>query len=758
MKPVFKIAKPIWGKGKVNELNSSLFFRTRINNQDEIRIRITANNFYRIYVDGKFYAYGPSRDAHNYYRVDEYCLSFKKDKEHILVIEVSGYNCNSFYSLNTEPFLQCEIENKRYKVIKSTGRDFEIFNNETRIRKVTRFSYQRAFSESYNIDDRFKKFLNDQDSSYERLEVQILDEKRLEKRIVSYPKYVKKRFSQIEKGRSHIDESKKIYEDRYQFLDFLKIFPKEEWEIDSNKTASQLSFELADNDFPLLKENDFATYSNKRSLTGFIQVKVEVKEDALLYILFDEVNIPSKDNPKLVGISFCRNTTHNCLTYSLRKGSYDLLSFEPYTLMYARLVVLSGKCEIKDFSVLTYENPDAQIRFEFADSKINSVLDAAKNTFAQNALDLLTDCPSRERAGWLCDSFFSGQAEPLITGYNKVEEAFLDNYFKCSKDNLPKGMIPMCYPADFPSKEFIPNWSLWYILELFNYQKRNGKSPLIEKSKDNIRGILKYFSAFENELGLLENLEGWVFVEWSKANDPEFIKGINFPSNMLYADSLMKAGSLLNNKELIEKGKRLKTTIRELSFKDGFFVDNAIRDLNNRIVPTSNITETCQYYALFFDVIRKEDDPVFFEKMVNNFGEYRDDKTVYPNVFKSNVLTGIMMRLSLLNRYGYDELVFKETIEYFYKMSSLTGTLWEHDSVFASLNHCFTSYIINVFVDANFGLKWIDSKNRIIHMHKKKTILDGKVLLPIEGKKMILSAKEGVLSVKKPIDYKMAWD
>ncbi len=758
MKSFFKIAKPIWGKGKVDELNSSLFFSTKIDNSKIVFLTITANNFYRIYLDGKFYGYGPSRDAHNYYRVDEYQISFRKEKDHVLVIEVSGYNCNSFYSLNTEPFLQCEVKNERKEVLKATGRDFDVFVNETRIRKVTRFSYQRAFSESYKIDERLEKFLKGKDEPYQKLDVLTLGDKQLEKRIVNYPEYTREKFSLLEKGISNIDEKKKIYEDRYQFLDFLKIFPKESWEIDSNKIASQLSFKLAENNFPHLKENDFATFGYKRSLTGFIHIKLNVTKSSLIYILFDEVNIPDKNNPKLIGISFCRNTTHNCITYSLEKGEYDLLTFEPYTLMYARLVLLSGECVIEGFDILTYENPNAKISFSFANPKINSILEAAKNTFAQNALDLLTDCPSRERAGWLCDSFFSGQAEPLITGYNKVEEAFLDNYSKCSKENIPEGVIPMCYPADFPSKEFIPNWSLWYILELYNYWQRNGDSSLIESSKENIRGILNYFEKLENEIGLLENLKGWVFVEWSKANDPEFIKGINFPSNMLYSDALIKAGLILNKNALIQKGKKLKLTIRELSFHDGFFVDNAIRDQNNQIILTKNTTETCQYYALFFDITQKEENIRFFEKMVNSFGEYRDEKKVYPNVYKSNVLMGIMMRLSLLNRYGYDNLVFQETIEYFYKMSSLTGTLWEHDSVFASLNHCFTSYIINIFLDASFGLKWIDNKNKIVHMHKKDLLIEGRVILPIEDKRLIISAKNNKLSVRKPRDYKLEFD
>lgn len=82
-------------------------------------------------------------------------------------------------------------------------------------------------------------------------------------------------------------------------------------------------------------------------------------------------------------------------------------------------------------------------------------------TLAQNAVDLLTDCPSRERAGWLSDAWFSSVAERLFTGGNQAEKAFLDNYAKSHKDGLPEGMVAMCYPSDFLEGTYIPNWSLW---------------------------------------------------------------------------------------------------------------------------------------------------------------------------------------------------------------------------------------------------------------------------------------------------------
>lgn len=754
-------AKPIWAKGKVDELNSSLFFKTIIKEESAVKIRIAANNFYKLFINGEFYAYGPSRDAHNYYRIDEYFINnLDQKKKYIIVIEVSGSNCNSFYAINEKPFLKCEIVNiNESKVLKKTGTNFKIFNNDTRIRKVTRFSYQRAFSESYKIDKRYIKFLKTINGVFSKEKVFREKEKIYDERIVNYPSLDFVKFNKVEEGTFFLDKNLEIYEDRYQTLGFLKIFPIDEWEINSNKVASQMSFKIDKLDNKILKANKFITFSNKESLTGFIKLKINVKKDCVIYLLFDEINRNYKNKKELIDISFFRNTTHNCVTYELKEGNYILSTFEPYTLKYLRIACLCGEVKVEQTGVIKYENNDTKnFHYKFDNKKINKIIKAAINTFNHNAVDLLTDCPSRERAGWLCDSYFSGQAEALLTGKNLVEKAFLDNYSKCSKENLPDGMIPMCYPADFPSKEFIPNWSLWYILEIYNYYLRTKDETILKNSINNILGIFDYFQSFENELGLLENLKGWIFVEWSKANDEEFIKGINWPTNILYSESLIKAGELLKNDNLICRGKNIKKLVKEMAFNGEFFVDNSIRNEKNEIVRTENTSETCQYYAIFFDIIN-ENNSTFVNKMIYYFGEYRDDKKVFPKVYKSNVLMGIMLRLMILNKYRLTNKVFKESVEYFYKMANLTGTLWEHDNVFASLNHCFTSYIVNIILNANFGLDWIDNQNKIVYLYKKAALHDGVVIVPCnnnESIKFIVSNKR--LDFELPNNYRILWE
>lgn len=196
--------------------------------------------------------------------------------------------------------------------------------------------------------------------------------------------------------------------------------------------------------------------------------------------------------------------------------------------------------------MIVYENPDtAAYKYDFGDPDLNRIFRAAINTFAQNAVDVLTDCPSRERAGWLCDSYFSARTEALLTGDNLVEKSFLENYALCHQAPcLPEGMIPMCYPADHFDGIYIPNWSMWYILELRNYFNRTGDKRMREISKEKVLGLVEFFKKYENDYGLLENLESCVYVECSKCNDPEYTAGVNYPTNMLWASALEAAAEL----------------------------------------------------------------------------------------------------------------------------------------------------------------------------------------------------------------------
>lgn len=754
---MFKLAKPIYLKNHLKELNSNVFFTLKFKKREGICGFFSSNNEFRMFLNGKFIAYGPARAAHNYYRIEKIEFNNLKE-ENYLVIEVNGSNANTYYTLNLEPFFTGELVDKNNEVIAYTGKDFKGYNNIFRYRKVLRYSFQRGFSEAYHYDENYNNFLKGKFNLLNEDELIILDKKEFLEKHVKDVNFVNSRFKLVESGYFLFNESKPLYDDRYMHLTGLKIFDLNELDVNPNKFICKLDYFKDKKLDREIKTKKYYTYSFKESLTGFINLKIKVNKPAKVYIIFEEINLNLNDFDN-IEINPFRNTTNNVIYLNLEKGNYDFISFEPYSAKYIRVIIEEGEVTFLNVSMIEYANSDIKnFKYSFFNKKIQKIVDSALNTFRQNSVDLFSDCPSRERAGWLCDSYFTGKAETLISGTNLVEDNFLENYALFNSVNIPQGLVPMCYPADFFDGNYIPNWCLWYILEVCDYLKRSNNQKIVNQSKENIKNIINYFKKYENEIGLLENLEGWIFVEWSKANDDEFIKGINFPSNMIYSEALCKAGILLNDPNLIQKGNKLKRIIRKYSFNGDFFVDNAIRNEKNQILLTSNITETCQYYAFFFNVVNRKNYSNLFKILKNKFGPFRDDKVLYPNVYKSNAFPGDILRLFILNKYGYKNEVKKEVVQYFYNMTKLTGTLWEHDSYHASLNHGFTSVVINIIISAYFGLEEINNQTKTLYFNKKHLSDFAKVELPLINGKLILENNKDGLIIDNQSDYQIIYN
>ncbi len=685
----FERAKPVWAKGG-GEKNLTCLFSVRIC-RGTYRLKITACNFYRIFRNGVFFAYGPARAAHGYARVDEYEMCAQADEN--IVVEVAGYRCNSFYALNEQPFLQAELlKEGRVVLCTAPGGDFSCSFLKERLQKVARFSYQRPFSESYAFSG------NPEDACCvtDTVPTEEIPARKLLPRRVGYPRYDEAEAVPDEWGEFEISEAHGRFTNRFLTKSELGIFPLEQLETFPSDNLEGVTYRLKERTDGWLRGGEYAVYAFDYPETGFLKIEATVGGDCHFLVLFDEVDFrdrPSGKEPK--NICFYRNDTYNIIEYRAKAGAFKHVCFEPYTMRYAKIVVLSGKLNVGRASLYRYENPDCvNFAWEKGDAAIDRIVEAAVRTFRHNAVDLLTDCPSRERAGWLCDSWFSARAEKLFTGENKTEYNFLENIALSPElPFVPSGMVPMCYPADFSEQGmFIPNWAMWYVLELYDRSLRTKCDELLLMSKRKAYAVLNYFEKFENADGLLEDLDGWIFVEWSKANDPEFVCGVNYPSNMMYYAALRAAGKLFGDGALLKKAEKVRAAIRAQSFDGTFYEDNSVRE-NGALRLKGHISETCQYYAFFTGVATYEEDGELWNILVENFGAFRNAEEVFPNVYPSNAFIGDYLRMILLSGRGLKARMREEAVACFEKMAKLTGTLWEHDGITGSLNHGFASYI-----------------------------------------------------------------
>ena len=731
-RPAFRVAHPVWPGGRETRMNDFVEFRATFEAKaaEKPVLRVTGSSVYRIRLNGAFAGYGPARAAKGFFRVDEWPLTPREGRND-LTIEVSAYNCNNFYIPDQPAFLQAEILLGE-KVVSATGCDaseggicrFAAIETP-RVTKCSRYSFQRAFGEAYRLARGWKGA---------PLTLAVQPDVPLVARIAPLPDFPVTKFDapvsatkvrwkeQITyrpiRSVDRHDPSFKLYEANTLDVNVWKELQHVEV-LQSTSCAARAPYQIPD--------GSGFVFDVGFNETGFPGLTVTCTKPARLWMTFDEILQDGKVNPLRYGVA-------NGVVWDLQPGRYRVEAFEPYTFRYLHVFALGGDVEIGDPYVRGYKNPDAKkARFVSSDPALDRIFAAARETFAQNAVDVFTDCPSRERAGWLCDSFFTARSALLFTGSTDLERLFLQNFLlPKSFPDLPDGMLPMCYPADHPSHNFIPNWAMWFVIELDEYLVRSGDRATVDALKPRLVKLVDYLKTFRNSDGLLERLPAWVFVEWSEAN--KLVQDVNYPSNMTWAEVLDCMDRLYGMPELAAEAKQVRETVRRQSWTGEWFCDNALRQKDGTLQLSGKCTETCQYYAFMFGTATPKSHPKLWRTLLEEFGPKRHATRKHPEIFFSNAFIGNYLRLELLSRAGLGRQLLDETKGYFSFMAERTGTLWENDTPHASCNHGFASHAAVFYVRNVLGITGIDPVAKTVAVQATDVPLDAcEVTLPTAG-------------------------
>ena len=740
--PAFVKAAPVWPKGQEKSMNLFYGFRASfdLEKSEKMLLRVTGCSDYRITLNGRHIGWGPARTTRGYFRVDELPFTARKGRNTV-AIEIAGYNCLSFYHMKQPSFLQAEILHGD-KVVAFTGKDgnFEA-KRLPRVQKAVRYSFQRTFSEVYRLEPGFDDWKTGK-GGFDPVELAEQPKVKLLPRRVPFADFrVNGPFKPVSSARTVIDGNRKVPPIR--FVDIAGTpagssgFTKKELEFNSWELVQKMvSSDRVSADDVMRKRKVF-TLSDGASVmfdaglndTGFPGLRVRCQKPGKIAFKFDEVLVKGEISPS-------RYSCANVIVWEFAKpGTYSVEAFEPYTFRYADVVAVDGKFEISAPYMRTFKNPKARLaKLKSSDAALGKIFEAARETYAQNAADVFTDCPGRERAGWLCDSFFTARSSLLFTGTLESEHMFLENYvLPESFDHLPDGMLAMCYPADFRNGNFIPNWAMWLVIEIEEFKKRGGDPNLIEAFRPKLVKLVEYLKTFRNKDGLLEKLPKWVFVEWSQAN--KLVQDVNYPSNMTWAEVLDVMNRLYNMPELAVEAEKVRETIRKQSWNGKWFCDNAVRQKDGSLKLSGECTETCQYYAFYFRTATPKTHPELWKTLVEDFGPKRKETGKYPKIWPSNAFIGNYLRLECLSREGLAAQMLDETRSFFLYMADLTGTLWENIGTSASCNHGFASHVAVVYCRDVLGLKEIDYVNRTVKFEPPKDVaLDSISMdIPVEG-------------------------
>ncbi|NLO37948.1 MAG: family 78 glycoside hydrolase catalytic domain [Ruminiclostridium sp.] len=209
------------------------------------------------------------------------------------------------------------------------------------------------------------------------------------------------------------------------------------------------------------------------------------------------------------------NMRCNCLyrdIWTLAEGTNE---FEPYDYKAFRYVQIKAPDSTvlpDSIKVVTRHYPmqEESCRFSSSSPLLNGIWDICKNAVRLGCQEVYTDCPSREKGQYLGDATVTALSHLYLTGDLSLYKKNLEDFARSAR--FCPGLTAVA-PCSY--KQEIADYSLLWPWQLLNYYRHSGDKSFLKRMLPTAEGILHYFRRFEREDGLLENVtEKWNLVDW----------------------------------------------------------------------------------------------------------------------------------------------------------------------------------------------------------------------------------------------------
>lgn len=693
----FQKAAPVWGENLTEKYNCFLGFRADVDAGEgtQLKIAIAARNYYRLYVNGKITLHGPARTAKGYCRVDE-CAFYASGKVKIAIEVASLGKLPAYCNDNTmEPGLlaaEISVESREgWKVTAATGAPAH--KNPEEVQSVIEpflytelscrhsmaelMSHSRGITEYYHLKADSLGWTTGDCSGF-RAPVFLKEKVVFLKRRSPYPTLRPIPFKTLRRVKDiepcEKPEADFIYElARSVNPKWYEMLAEEDMFISSllqeRETAFSGHWQRNADEIRLTDCRGAAAFvfSIPESEVGFLHFHVRAQDSAVIDVINADV---------ANGEGVIRPNTY-ATRYVLEKGNYDLTSFEPKLARYIKLIIrTAGEIVFSLPELLDYTYPDEGLcQFECSDGELNLIYEGAKRTLRLNTLDIFMDCPQRERGGWLCDSHFTADAAWQLFGDLRVETDFIENFMLTSPDDYKDAFFPEVYPGTNHKEKSpgIQSWSFWLLTEFWDFIHRSGDRAFADRFFPRIVKFLDSVTKHIGKSGLFEDFD-ILFVDWSLSNEKFSLYPISLPVNCLIVRAFELMGQLYEVERWKETAAKVRKRIEELSRTVGCDCDGYAYE-NGKFVKNGCFTESglaLQLWSGFFP-----EDKSLTKAFVDAMGPCPKRRS-NPNIGKSNLFIGLMIRFCVLARMGKAEELIRELKDiYLPQLLNGPGTLFE---------------------------------------------------------------------------------
>lgn len=143
-------------------------------------------------------------------------------------------------------------------------------------------------------------------------------------------------------------------------------------------------------------------------------------------------------------------------------------------------------------------------------SWIDNIWDIDWRTFRLSAFETFWDTPYYEQFQYIGDS----RIESLISLYSTGDDRLMRNAIEqFDESRISDGLTASRYPSALP--QFIPPFSLWWVAMVHDHWMYRGDAAFTQRFLPGIRGVIGWYERHLDQDGQLGPMPWWNFVDWT---------------------------------------------------------------------------------------------------------------------------------------------------------------------------------------------------------------------------------------------------
>ena len=339
------------------------------------------------------------------------------------------------------------------------------------------------------------------------------------------------------------------------------------------------------------------------------------------------------------------------------RGYYDIFlpdggshrGFAPLALRTFRYIKMeiqtrAAPLTLEDFHQVYTAYPfEEKAKFTTGDSTLSKIWSVARRTLFNSSYEVFQD-PYYEQLQYVGDARIESLVSLYLTGDDRLMRKAIQSF---DDSRLPMGLTQSRFPSYIV--QVIPTYSLLWVDMIDDFRMYRNDSDFLAPFIPGVIGVLRWFERHLDTTGMLANLEWWNFTDWTKGFQngipPGTDDGHSANVSLQYVYALQRGATLCRSYGYLREAKHFqalaksvsRSTLQHCFDKDkGLIAERPEKDV---------FSQHTNIFAILTDAIPMEQQPALMQSIL------RDTGLIACSVYFRFYLHRAMEKTGLGNRY-----------------------------------------------------------------------------------------------------------